>query len=155
MYQIIEYDALDSYQFALPKPLEFTHGTSIPFYLSITSQDPALTSIFSAPQNWQFYLSKHTSLMSFNPTASNMVVSPSGGRVGDPGRFSTFTDTVSKARLWRTEGVDMRGGFAIRGEVDIPRGATPSFSFPSISVRVSPENANFMSKEGLFLLCST
>ena len=51
--------------------------------------------------------------------------------------MSNFSDVMSQGRLWRTDQDDLYSGFAIQGEVAIPRGATPTFDFPSISVRVS------------------
>lgn len=128
-------------QLALPKPLEYTHGASIPFYLSIATQDRQLRELLSVPENWSFYLTKHTALLPNTPAAGNVVSNPiersGGGGGGGGARLSSFTDTVSRGRAWRTEGSGQSDVFAICGDIVIPRGSTPTFEFPSIGVYVS------------------
>lgn len=78
------------------------------------------------------YLMRRTSLSSSSPISRDIIASSGSGAVP----ISNFSDTISQGRLWRTDQDDLYSGFAIKGDLAIPRGTTPTFDFPSIAVYV-------------------
>lgn len=112
--------------------------------MSVAGSDPQSVVLLSAPQNWQISLVRLTDLAAISTIN---LTSPAirhklqldegevGGNVTGEG-IVNLVDTVGMARAWRTDTADARAGFAIRAEVDIPRGATPTFEFPYCTVNV-------------------
>lgn len=126
----------------------------IPIYISVAGQDEQAVALLSSPQSWQICLAKHTILSSNSSTSGSTVSIVLAGA----DRISNMTDVVSAGRIWRADEEDIRSGFAIRAEVVIPRGTTPSFAFPYITVSVGSwvqHRIRFTNSCVALLVCTT
>ena len=113
-------------------------------YISLAADDAQAAVLLAAPQNWSIYLVRRTSLSS--SSRGNLSSSETSGAIP----ISNFSDVISQGRFWLADQDDQHSGFAVQGEVAIPRGATPTFDFPSISVYVSvpTNNRQALQKKG-------
>ncbi|KAF8315155.1 hypothetical protein DL93DRAFT_924291 [Clavulina sp. PMI_390] len=119
----------------IPLPLVYSTGSSVPFYIFLSSApSPDITSSTLSSQNLEIYFAQHCAFSS-RPTPSK-----SAGNHNTPDAApSDCVEVLAKAKLSRIsvdagEASVAENTIALKGTVDIPRHAVPTFDFPLLSV---------------------
>ncbi|KAF8323335.1 hypothetical protein DL93DRAFT_687377 [Clavulina sp. PMI_390] len=117
----ITYDFL---QLFLIKPMVYTSGTRIPYYIQVSSpiEDDETHAISQAVDLLQL------------PSSVTISLHRNARLTGQLSQ--RFTDPVVAGTTWVRRGA--LEGRILQGEIDVPRGTPTDFSFPALEISVSP-----------------
>ncbi|GLB40289.1 hypothetical protein LshimejAT787_0801600 [Lyophyllum shimeji] len=108
---------------AIATPLCYAPGSPLPLYLTLKSENTQALDILSSPSAVRLHLIRSLAL------GSDAAESTSTGRTDN-----TFVSSVDRAVFWGSGGQeDHRRG--LEGELGIPPGLKPSFTFPRFTVK--------------------